>query len=47
VLTKGCDISAIGDIAREKGLTFKLLREKNVFFDEKDYLFKIQSSSGS
>jgi release factor glutamine methyltransferase len=47
VLTKGCDISTIGNIAKEKGFTIKLLREKNVFFDEKDYLFKIQSSLGA
>jgi release factor glutamine methyltransferase len=47
VLTKGCDINAIRNIAQEKGFTFELLREKNVFFDEKDYLFKIQFSSGA
>lgn len=44
VLTKGCDLNAIKDIANESGFTFKLLKEKKVFFDEKDYLFRIRST---
>jgi release factor glutamine methyltransferase len=41
VLTKGCDQNSIFKIADMKGFTFELLREKNVMFDEKDYLYRI------
>jgi release factor glutamine methyltransferase len=42
VLTKGCDVNRITDIARKAGFAFHLIAEKNVLFDGKDFLFKIQ-----
>lgn len=45
VLTKGCDLQSIFSIASQAGFTFELLAEKNVLFDEKDYLYSIKASS--
>jgi release factor glutamine methyltransferase len=45
VLTKGCDLQKIFAIAGENGFHFHLLREKNVLFDEKDYLYRIRRVS--
>jgi len=45
VLTKGSDLSAIFKIAAKSGFSFELIQEKNVLFDEKDYLYRIISSS--
>lgn len=45
VLTKGSEVEKISSIARTHEFEFELIREKRVFFDEKDYLFKIKSAS--
>lgn len=45
VLTKGCDIESIKGIAKKNAFDFELLREKDVLFDEKDYLFRIRGNS--
>ena len=42
VLTKGADVSAIEKIAKENGFELELLKENPVFFDEKDFLFRIR-----
>jgi len=42
VLTKGCDMHRIFEIARQTGFEMDLLRERNVFFDEKDFLYGIR-----
>jgi release factor glutamine methyltransferase len=47
VLTKGCDLKTIFDIASHNNFKFDLLRERNVLFDEKDFLFSIRPSSFS
>jgi release factor glutamine methyltransferase len=47
VLTKGCDLTAIFRIADESGFSFELIKEKNVLFDEKDYLFSIKHANSS
>jgi release factor glutamine methyltransferase len=47
VLTKGCDLPAIFRIADESGFSFELIKEKNVLFDEKDYLFRIKHANSS
>lgn len=44
VLTKGCNVASIFSIAKRSGFRFDLVKEKNVLFDEKDYLYKIRSS---
>lgn len=41
VLTKGCDVDSIVSIAKTFSFRFDLVMEKNVLFDEKDYLFEI------
>lgn len=45
VLTKGCDIDSIKAIAKKNSFDFELVREKDVLFDEKDYLFRIRGNS--
>jgi release factor glutamine methyltransferase len=45
VLTKGCDLKSIFSIASLAGFSFELLAEKNVLFDEKDYLYSIRANS--
>ncbi len=42
VLTKGSDVSKISDIGNENGLELELVKEKKVFFDEKDFLYRIR-----
>ena len=41
VLTKGADVDSIMNIAREYNFGFELIKENDVFFDEKDFLFRI------
>jgi release factor glutamine methyltransferase len=43
VLTLGCDLEKIFQIGAEHKLKFELLREKNVLFDGKDFLYRINS----
>lgn len=45
VLTKGSEVDKISSLARLSGFEFELIKEKRVFFDEKDYLFKIKSAA--
>jgi|SRR5688572_20326234 len=47
VLTKGSEVSTIFGIAAKSGFSFELVEEKNVLFDEKDYLYKIRPSSSA
>ena len=42
VLTKGADVDSIKNIAKECNFDLELLRENAVFFDEKDFLFRIR-----
>jgi len=44
VLTKGADVSTIEKITKENGFELELLKENPVFFDEKDFLFRIITS---
>ncbi len=41
VLTLGCELKKIFDIARSNGFQFELIEEKNVLFDGKDFLYRI------
>lgn len=41
VLTKGCDLESIFKIGATRGIQFNMIREKEVLFDEKDYLFSL------
>jgi release factor glutamine methyltransferase len=41
VLTKGADVDAIEKIAIEHKVRLELLKENPVFFDEKDFLFRV------
>jgi len=43
VLTLGCELEKIFDIARKNGFQFELIDERNVLFDGKDFLYKIKS----
>ena len=45
VLTKGCDLKKIFELGKKAEFQFELLKEKNVFFDEKDYLYRIRSKA--
>ena len=47
VLTKGADVSSIETIAVENGFEFELLKENPVFFDEKDFLYRIIVNSSA
>ena len=47
VLTLGCNQGEIFRIADSNGFRFKLIEEKNVLFDGKDFLYKIQKVSSS
>jgi release factor glutamine methyltransferase len=47
VLTKGCDIPVISAIAGKSGYSFDLISEKNVLFDGKDFLYRIQKTNSS
>ena len=42
VLTKGSEINTIKKIAGSQNISFELLREKKVLFDEKDYIFQLK-----
>jgi release factor glutamine methyltransferase len=44
VLTQGCDLDTIFSIAHNNGFDLQLLKEQRVFFDGKDFLFRIRSS---
>jgi release factor glutamine methyltransferase len=44
VLTKGCDQKKIFSIAIENGFRMKMIREKKVMFDEKDFLYEIEKT---
>jgi release factor glutamine methyltransferase len=45
VLTLGCDLRKIFFIARNLGFEFELIEERNVFFDGKDFLYRIKSKN--
>jgi release factor glutamine methyltransferase len=47
VLTKGCDLESIISVGNKCGIGFELIREKDVLFDEKDYLFRLKKSNSS
>lgn len=47
VLTKGCDLDSIFSIGKKNGFDFELIQEKEVLFDEKDYLFLVKKSNSS
>ena len=42
VLTKGSEVNKIFSIGTEHGFQFELIQEKDVFFDEKDFLYRIK-----
>jgi len=41
VLTLGCELEKIFEIARKNGFQFELIKERNALFDGKDFLYKI------
>jgi hypothetical protein len=43
VLTKGCDLERIFEIAGSQGFHLEQIAEKKVIFDGKDFLFQIKS----
>lgn len=45
VLTKGCDLQKIFSLGKRAGFEFELMKEKSVFFDEKDFLYRIRSKA--
>lgn len=47
VLTAGCDLKTIFSIANENNFQFELVEEKNVLFDGKDFLYRLQRSGQS
>jgi release factor glutamine methyltransferase len=44
VLTQGAEVNTIEGIAKEYNFAFELLDENPVFFDEKDFLFRIKNN---
>jgi release factor glutamine methyltransferase len=44
VLTLGCDLTSIIDIATEHQFKFELLRKKNVLLDGKDFIYQIKEA---
>jgi release factor glutamine methyltransferase len=46
VLTKGSEVTKISAIGKENGFEFELVKEKKVFFDEKDFLYRIVRFNG-
>ena len=46
VLTKGSEVTKISAIGKENGFDFELVKEKKVFFDEKDFLYRIVRLNG-
>ena len=47
VLTLGCELDKIFEIAKINQFSFELLQEKNVLFDGKDFLYRIRSVNSS
>lgn len=47
VLTKGCDLESIFSVGKKYGISFDLIHEKKVLFDEKDYLFRLKIINSS
>jgi hypothetical protein len=45
VLTKDCDLQNIFSLGKEADFEFELIKEKSVFFDEKDLLFQLRSKA--
>lgn len=45
VLTKGCDLTSILEIATKAQFSMEMLQEQEVFFDGTDYLFSIKAKS--
>lgn len=45
VLTQGCDLSTIISIAEKNKFTFELIREQNVLFDGKDFIYRIKATA--
>lgn len=43
VLTKGSEINTLKQIAGSRNISFEMLVEKNVLFDEKDYIFQLKT----
>jgi release factor glutamine methyltransferase len=46
VLTKGSEVTKISAIGKENGFEFELVKEKKVFFDEKDFLYRVVRLNG-
>src|SRR6185369_10460607 len=42
VLTLGCDLKNIFLVAKNHGFKFELIEERNVFFDGKDFLYRVK-----
>jgi release factor glutamine methyltransferase len=42
VLTLGCELKKIFDLARKSGFQFELIKERNAFFDGRDFLYSIR-----
>jgi release factor glutamine methyltransferase len=45
VLSQGCDVHKIFEIAASNKFSFEVLREKSVLFDEKNFLFQLRKTS--
>src|SRR5690606_23450802 len=45
VLTQACDVRRIKAIAMKNGFQFETIREKESFFDERDFLFRVRGGS--
>lgn len=45
VFTKGADVAAIEKIGKENNCQLQLIKENRVFFDEKDFLFRIRKQT--
>jgi release factor glutamine methyltransferase len=45
VLTKGCDLKTIFEIASQYNFSFEMIGEKNVLFDAKDFLYRVTPNS--
>jgi len=45
ILTKGSEVDKISAIGNKSGFQFELIREKDVLFDEKDFLYRINVRS--
>ncbi|MFM9840630.1 MAG: methyltransferase [Cyclobacteriaceae bacterium] len=47
VLTQGCELEKIFEVAVQYGFQFELLMERNVLFDGKDFLYRIKHADYS